>query len=163
MADMEHEFALTSDGGDMTPHDIEIAFSQAIVDAGLGDTLIPADGKLHRFKVPTDKGRQCTGWAVLHADGLPAGVAGYWRTGERIKWTGTGEAAKLSRADRCELAELRRKRKAAFADIQTSRSTVRSLAYYRMSRTKSLSYSPGISRQKAKLTSPSQSGRKNRS
>ena len=41
----------------MTPHEIEVAFSQAIADAGLGDTLIPADGKLHRFKVPADKGR----------------------------------------------------------------------------------------------------------
>ncbi len=70
----------------MTPHEIEIAFSQAIADAGLGDTLIPADGKLHRFKVPADKGRQRTGWAVLHADGLPAGVVGDWRTGEETRW-----------------------------------------------------------------------------
>ena len=86
MADLHHEFALTTDGVELTPHEIEIAFSQAIADAGLGDTLIPADGKLHRFKVLADKGCQRTGWAVLYADGLPAGAAGDWRTGERIAW-----------------------------------------------------------------------------
>ncbi len=113
----------------MTPHEIEAAFAQAVADAGLGLWSIPADGKLHRFKVPADKGRQLTGWAVLHGDGLPAGVAGDWRTGERVTWKGAGEAAKLSRADRRELAELRRKRKAALADIQ-GRAAAKAAALY---------------------------------
>ncbi len=100
----------------MTPHEIEIAFSQAISEAGLGDTLIPADGKLHRFEVPADRGRRRTGWAVLHADGLPAGVAGDWRTGERITWKSDG--VNMSEADRRELAALRRKRDAEREDVQ---------------------------------------------
>ncbi len=113
----------------MTPHEIEAAFAEAVAAAGLGDASIPADGKLHRFKVPADKGRQLTGWAVLHGDGLPAGVAGNWRTGERFTWKGTSEAAKLSRADRRELAELRRARRATFADIQ-ARAAAKAAALY---------------------------------
>ncbi len=111
----------------MTPHEIETAFSQAIADAGLGDTLIPADGKLHRFKVPADKGRQRTGWAVLHADGLPAGVAGDWRTGERIAWK--AEGAKVSEADRRDLADLRREREAEREEIQV-RAAAKAAAMY---------------------------------
>ncbi len=94
----------------MTPHEIQIVFARVIADAGLGDTLIPADGKLHRFKVPADKGRQRTGWGVLYGDGLPAGVAGDWRTGERITWKPDG--VRVSEADRRELAALRRMRDA---------------------------------------------------
>ena len=116
----------------MTPHEIEIAFSQAMAVAGLGDTLIPADGKLHRFKVPADKGRQLTGWAVLHGDGLPAGVAGDWRTGERFTWKGTGEAAKLSKADRREVEALRRKREAALEDTQQRAATKAAALYERL-------------------------------
>ncbi len=63
----------------MNPHAIEVAFARATADVGLGDTLIPADGKLHRFRVPADRGRQRTGWACLYADGVPNGGAGDWR------------------------------------------------------------------------------------
>ena len=127
MADLDRELAPTTDGVDMTPHEIEIAFSQAIADAGLGDTLIPADGKLHRFKVPADKGRQRTGWAVLHADGLPAGVAGDWRTGERIAWK--ADSVKGSEANRHKLADLCRKRDAEREDVQR-RAAAKAAALY---------------------------------
>ncbi len=70
----------------MTPQEIEVAFARAIKDARLGDTVIPADGGLHRFRASDDSAGQRTGWAVLHADGAPTGVAGNWRTGERITW-----------------------------------------------------------------------------
>ena len=74
----------------MTPDDIEVAFAQAIREAGIGDTVIPADGRLHRFPTLDDRrGKRC-GWAVLHADGAPSGIAGDWRTGERITWRPPG-------------------------------------------------------------------------
>ena len=100
----------------MTPAEIEAAFVEAIADAGLGETLIPADGKLHRFRVTADKIRQRTGWGVLYGDGLPTGVAGDWRTGERITWKPDG--VRVSEADRRELADLRRKRDAEREDVQ---------------------------------------------
>ncbi len=59
----------------MTPHEIEAAFARAVAAAGLGNASIPADGKLHRFKVPADKGRQLTGWASLHFGHRPLWVA----------------------------------------------------------------------------------------
>jgi phage/plasmid primase-like uncharacterized protein len=97
-------------------YEIEAAFAEAIADARLGDTLVPADGKLHRFKTPDDKGRQRTGWAVLHADGVPAGIFGDWRTDTRITWKAQG--AKVSGADRRGLDDMRRRREAERLQIQ---------------------------------------------
>jgi phage/plasmid primase-like uncharacterized protein len=112
---------------DVTPHEIEVGFAQAIADAGIGDTLIPADGKLHRFKVPTDKGRQRTGWAMLHADGVPSGVAGDWRTGERITWK--PDNMKVSVEDRRKLANLQRRRETDREEIQR-RAAAKAVALY---------------------------------
>ena len=74
----------------MNQHEIESAFARAIADAGLGDAVIPADGQIHRFRTPEDRANQRTGWAVLHADGVPGGTVGDWRTGERITWRPPG-------------------------------------------------------------------------
>ena len=53
----------------MTPAEIETAFAKAIADAGLGDAVIPPDGRLHR-PVLVDNGRQRTQRVVLHAEGV---------------------------------------------------------------------------------------------
>ncbi len=111
----------------MSPHEIEVAFARATADAGLGDTLIPADGKLHRFKVSADKGRQRTGWAILHADGLPNGVAGDWRTGERITWK--PDDMKVSAQDRRKLCDLQRRREAEREVIQ-KRAAAKAVAFF---------------------------------
>ncbi len=116
----------------MTPHEIEAAFAQAVSAAGLGDVSIPADGKIHRFRVPADKGRQRSGWGVLHGDGLPAGMAGDWRTGEEIRWKAEGEAAKLSKTDSREVEALRRKREAALEDAQQRAATKAAALYERL-------------------------------
>jgi putative DNA primase/helicase len=101
----------------MTAHEIETAFAAALANAGLGTAQIPADGKLHRFKVPGDKGRQRTGWAVLYGDGVPHGVAGNWRTGERVTWKPDG-AEQLSAVDQKAVREAMRKREAERKEIQ---------------------------------------------
>lgn len=83
----------------MTLAEIEAAFAQAIAAAGLGEVVILADGKLHRFKTPGDHGRgKRAGWAWLHADGAPHGTFGDWRLGLKVHWRpDNGSVPKLSR------------------------------------------------------------------
>lgn len=91
--------------------DLEAAFARALDVAGLaphGGETIPADGCLHRFRVAADRPGQRTGWAILHGDGIPHGIAGDWRTDERIVWTPDG--ARLTTTERARLAEVRRQR-----------------------------------------------------
>lgn len=61
-------------------------FRQAIAAAGLTppDTIMD-DGQRHRFAT---NGRQSdgAGWYILHADGIPAGAFGDWRTGFTQSW-----------------------------------------------------------------------------
>ena len=58
------------------------------IELAKGERIIP-DGKLHRVCLATDKPGQRTGWYRLHLDPPPAGVAGDWRTGCRVKWCAT--------------------------------------------------------------------------
>jgi putative DNA primase/helicase len=44
-----------------------------------------ADGKLHRFPTNGRRGDD-SGWYVLHADGIPAGAFGDWRSGISSTW-----------------------------------------------------------------------------
>lgn len=62
-------------------------FSQAIEAAGLipPDT-VHADGLLHRFSA-TGRKTDNAAWYVLHADGVPAGTFGCWRTGLVETWS----------------------------------------------------------------------------
>jgi putative DNA primase/helicase len=46
---------------------------------------IDADGRLHRFAT-NGKPRDDSGWYVLHADGIPAGAFGDWRSGINETW-----------------------------------------------------------------------------
>lgn len=101
--------------------DIELAFACALADAGLAprnDETIPADGKLHRFRVTADRPGQRTGWAILYADGTPRGTAGDWRSGERLTWFPNG--ANRTAAERRESTAARR-RLARERDATTAR------------------------------------------
>ena len=80
----------------MNPAD---AFTQAMADAGMvPPATVHADGALHRFS-PTGKRGDLAGWYVLHADGLPAGVFGCWRTGLVQTWCAKPDNA-LTAAER---------------------------------------------------------------
>lgn len=74
-------------------------FAQAMTIAGLvpPDT-IHADGLMHRFST-TGRRSDRAGWYVLHADGLPAGVFGCWRTGLTETWCSKADSA-LTQAER---------------------------------------------------------------
>ena len=59
---------------------------EAIQAAGLNPPeLIYPDNKLHRFATNGKRG-DTSGWYVLHADGIPAGAFGDWRTGVSETW-----------------------------------------------------------------------------
>lgn len=74
-------------------------FSQAMEAAGvLPPDTIHADGQLHRFST-TGKRSDSAGWYVLHADGLPAGVFGCWRSGLTQVWCSKADSA-MSQAER---------------------------------------------------------------
>ena len=79
-------------------------FAQAIAAAGLvpPDT-IHADGQLYRFSA-TGKRSDSAGWYVLHADGLPAGVFGNWRTGLTETWCSKSEST-LTPAERATMLQ----------------------------------------------------------
>lgn len=82
--------------------DIIEQFTQALAEGGIelanGERIIP-DGKLHRVCLAADKPGQRTGWYRLHLDPPPAGVAGDWRTGCRVKWC-SKRPERLSPAER---------------------------------------------------------------
>lgn len=61
-------------------------FRDAIANAGLTPPdEIEADGCLHRFSANGKRGDDA-GWYVLHADGIPAGAFGDWRSGLSETW-----------------------------------------------------------------------------
>lgn len=92
------------------------AFRQAMADAGLPqpDTITP-DGDLHRFHVDGDRPGTKNGWYVLHLNGLPAGAAGSWRTGQTVTWCAKRHD-RLTAGDRARIdalvAQARRQRQA---------------------------------------------------
>lgn len=93
-------------------------FRNAILAAGLTPPeVIEADGKLHRF-ASNGKRSDDAGWYVLHADGIPAGEFGCWRTGIAETWRADPER-RLSReeeaAHRVRIEALRRTRDAEAA------------------------------------------------
>ncbi len=78
------------------------------------DSLIP-NGELIRFRVEGDSKDSKNGWAVLHGDGIPAGMFGNWKTGESHNWCSKrdseltpGERSEQKR--RVEMARVERER-----------------------------------------------------
>jgi putative DNA primase/helicase len=73
-------------------------FCAAMDSAGIaikGD--IVGDGVIHRYRPVGDK-RGRNGWYVLHLDGIPAGAAGDYKRGIKIKWSAKGVTL-LTRAE----------------------------------------------------------------
>ena len=69
------------------PLDIEEEFLNSIKSAGVLENTVIADGEKHRIAVDGDKGKEQSGFYVLHADGVANGYFMNNRTGEEIKWS----------------------------------------------------------------------------
>ena len=90
-------------------------FRGAIRSAGLTppDT-IEADGTLHRFASNGKRGDDA-GFYVLHADGIPAGIFGDWRSGISETWraeVGRNLTPPEQAAHRARIEAMRREREA---------------------------------------------------
>jgi len=97
---------------EIVPH-----FAAAMQSAGitpLGEII--ADGRLHRFPTTGARGDDA-GWYVLHADGIPAGAFGDWRSGI----AGTWRADLGRRLTPAEEAEARRRIEKAKAEAEAER------------------------------------------
>jgi putative DNA primase/helicase len=81
--------------------DIEVQFGEAMAGFGLIPPEIIADGERHRFDGPEDKRGKKSAWYVLHADGVPAGAYGDWKTGLSEKWSSKSDQA-MTPAERAE-------------------------------------------------------------
>lgn len=69
------------------PINIEEEFLNRIKPAGVLENTVIADGQKHRIAVEGDKGKEQSGFYVLHADGVANGYFMNNRTGEEIKWS----------------------------------------------------------------------------
>lgn len=69
------------------PLNIEEEFLNNIKSAGVVENTVIADGQKHRIAVDGDKGKEQSGFYVLHADGVANGYFMNNRTGEEIKWS----------------------------------------------------------------------------
>lgn len=90
-------------------------FSAAIQSAGLtAPDMIEADGKLHRFSSNGKRGDDA-GFYVLHADGIPAGAFGCWRSGLSKTWRadiGRPLTAQETAAHKARIEAMQRQREA---------------------------------------------------
>lgn len=68
------------------PLNIEEEFLNSIKSAGVLENSVIADGQKHRITVDGDKGKEQSGFYVLHSDGVANGYFMNNRTGEEIKW-----------------------------------------------------------------------------
>lgn len=68
------------------PLNIEEEFLNRIKSAGVLENAVIADGQKHRISVEGDKGKEQSGFYVLHSDGVANGYFMNNRTGEEIKW-----------------------------------------------------------------------------
>jgi putative DNA primase/helicase len=79
-----------------------LSFLAAMASAGVSPlepiSAALAGGELVRFRADGDKPGRKNGWAILHLDGLPAGVFGHYRLGVRSSWRG-GAVQSLSCAE----------------------------------------------------------------
>ena len=66
---------------------IEEEFLDRIKSARVLENTVIADGQKHRIAVEGDKGKEQSGFYVLHSDGVANGYFMNNRTGEEIRWT----------------------------------------------------------------------------
>jgi putative DNA primase/helicase len=88
---------------------IEAEFAEAMAAHGLAPNEIVADGKIHRFDAGDEKRGKKSCYYMLHADGLPAGMFGDWRTDLRETWCAKPErsltaAERVAHRERIQLA-----------------------------------------------------------
>ena len=68
------------------PDDMLMAMRAASL-APYRDVLnLTPDGRIQRFRVEGDKAGSRNGWAVAHADPMPHGAFGSWKTGVQHTW-----------------------------------------------------------------------------
>lgn len=97
----------------MAHADVIAEFSRFLVDCGLVDRVdfpITADQPFQRFTLKGDKPSNKAGWYCLHADGVPNGVCGSWKTGKEYKWN-SRSLSTLSVPDRKQELERRSRQK----------------------------------------------------
>ncbi|MCP5233643.1 MAG: toprim domain-containing protein [Zoogloeaceae bacterium] len=109
------------------------AFLDALVAAALEPTtpIDFPDGNLVRYRVRGDKPGSRNGWAVYHAQPLPAGAFGSWRTGESHTWRDAVAMSRLTPVQRQQAAVSQRDRERLRAEAEVS---VRALARNRAAR-----------------------------
>jgi putative DNA primase/helicase len=94
---------------------IEAQFAAALAAFDLNPPEIVADGTRHRFDANDEKKGKKSAWYVLHADGVPAGAFGNWKTGLSEKWCGKSDQT-LTPIERTDyLAKIARARQEADA------------------------------------------------
>jgi len=82
------------------------SFRDAIAAAGLGRPDIAADGRIHRFDLPDEKGGKKGGWYVFYPDEnpCPAGAFGSWKHDFSENWSSKANW-ELSTQERDQLTE----------------------------------------------------------
>ncbi len=104
---------------------VEQQFSAVMAEHGLVPSEVVADGRLHRFDGPGEKRGKHSGWYVLHADGIAAGVFGDWRTGLTETWSAQGQRGMTS----AERQEYRQRIEQSKATAAAERAELAELAY----------------------------------
>ena len=92
-------------------HAVE-TFQAVIAEAGLGLPEIIADGSIHRFKTPIDKGGAKSGWFVFYSDGIPSGAFGSWKADEKHTWC-SNDTNSMTPDERAEFSKRMRQAKRA--------------------------------------------------
>lgn len=90
------------------------AFREFLLSHGLhpDDSVVPTGNRVQRCPVDDDKPGRTSGWYVLYVDGLPAGEAGDWRTGESWTWCAKEKDSLSLEELKIAQAHLERSRKA---------------------------------------------------
>lgn len=65
---------------------IEQTFTEFAEANGLPLSNYVPDGKIHRFKTPSDKGRNQSGWYAYHDSARPYAIIGSWKDDVRFLW-----------------------------------------------------------------------------
>ncbi len=92
------------------PLNIEEEFLDRIKTAGVLENSVIADGQKHRIAVDGDKGKEQSGFYVLHSDGIANGYFMNNRTGEEIKWN--SKEYGISQEEKAEMKALYQAKKA---------------------------------------------------
>ena len=96
------------------------AFRNAIEKEGLGRPEVLADGGLHRYSLPDEKGNKRSGWYVFYADNIPSGAFGSWKDDISLTWCSKANY-ELSRE---EMERVRERQRQAQAHREAERASL---------------------------------------